>query len=85
MTESVIHEPGAEWLVPQDLGPGLSAPLPQLGDKTIEPSQAKPPRRISMHAIRAVALRIADRFQPEKSSFLAPTATPNRKAMWTCW
>ena len=29
MTESVIREPGAEWLVPQDLGPGLSAPLLQ--------------------------------------------------------
>jgi uncharacterized protein len=66
MTESVIHEPGAEWLVPQDLGAGLSAPLPQLRDETIAPSQGKPPRRISMHAIRAVAQRIADRFQPEK-------------------
>jgi uncharacterized protein len=66
MTESVIHEPGAEWLVPQDLGPGLSAPLPQQRCEAIEPPQSKSPRRISLHAIRAVALRIADRFQPEK-------------------
>ena len=66
MTESVIREPGAEWLVPQDLGPGLSTPLPQPRGETIEPSQSKSTRRISLHAIRAVALRIADRFQPEK-------------------
>jgi uncharacterized protein len=66
MTESVIREPGAEWLVPQDLGPGLSAPLLQQRGETIEPSQGKPPRRISLHAIRAVAQHIADRFQPGK-------------------
>jgi predicted nucleotidyltransferase len=66
MTESVIREPGAEWLVPQDLGPGLSAPLLQQRGEAIESSQNKSPRRISLHAIRAVALRIADRFQPER-------------------
>ena len=69
MTESVIHEPGAEWLIPQDANrnaAGLPAPLLQQRGETIEPSQGKPPRRISLHAIRAVALRIADRFQPEK-------------------
>ena len=66
MTESVIHEPGAEWLVPQALGPGLSTPLLQQRGEAIEPSQNIPPRRISLHTIRAVALRIADRFQPER-------------------
>jgi predicted nucleotidyltransferase len=66
MTESVIHEPGAEWLVPQDLGPGLSTPLLQQRGEAIGPSQNKSPRRISLHAIRAVADRIAEHFQPEK-------------------
>jgi predicted nucleotidyltransferase len=66
MTESLIQEPGAERLVPQDLGAGLSAPLLQQRSVAIESSHSKSPRRISLHAIRAVAQCIAEHFQPEK-------------------
>jgi len=66
MTESVIREPGAEWLVPREPGPGLPTPLLQQPGERIEASQGESSRRVSMHAIRAVAQRIADRFQPEK-------------------
>lgn len=69
MTESVIREPGAEWLAPQDADrnvAGLLAPSLQQRGEGIELSQGKPPRRISLHAIRAVAQRIAERFQPDK-------------------
>jgi predicted nucleotidyltransferase len=69
MTESVIHEPGAEWLTPRDVDrdvASLSAALQQQRGETVVLPQGKPPRRISMRSIRAVAKRIADRFQPEK-------------------
>jgi predicted nucleotidyltransferase len=68
-SESAIREPGAEWLAPQDLEraiAGLSVPAQQQRDEASALSRGNPPRHISLHAIRAVAQRIADRFQPEK-------------------
>jgi hypothetical protein len=57
MTESVSREPGAEWLVPQDLGPGLSVPLLQQSGEAIEPSQSKSPTSWIVSTQRATPAR----------------------------
>ncbi len=70
MAEEPVREPGAEWLVTPggvDRNPAGSSMAPawqnievarQPGEKTWHP--------IAMTAIRALAQRIVDRFQPEK-------------------
>jgi len=68
MAEPVIREPSAEWAVPQDSGraaANLSVELHQVHSGATD-LQAEPPKRVSMRAIRAVAQRIAEHFQPEK-------------------
>ena len=68
MTESVIREPEAEWLVPQDANrivAGLSAPLLQQRGETIELLKAN--RRGASPACHSRSgVRIADRFRPER-------------------
>jgi predicted nucleotidyltransferase len=69
MSEMSVHEPGAEWLTPRDVDrdvASLAPVLPHCWSEGGEASQGKRPSRISMHAIRKVTQRIADRFQPEK-------------------
>ena len=69
MTEAVVHEPGAEWLTTDDGDhdvTALSEALLQRSSETIRLPQGQTRRTIPMRAIRAVAQRIAERFQPEK-------------------
>ncbi len=64
-----VHEPEPESLTPRDVDRdvvSLSLVLPQRRGEGVELPVGKRPLRISIHAIRAVAQRIADRFQPEK-------------------
>ena len=69
MTESVMREPGTEWITPQDASrenaDKLAISRQQRGDVGGRPkgTQARP---ITMRAIRAVVQRIIDRFQPDK-------------------
>jgi uncharacterized protein len=69
MSEISVHEPGAEWLTPRDVDrdvASLALVLPHRWTEEDESPQGKQPSRISMYAIRALAQRIADRFQPER-------------------
>ena len=68
MAEPVIREPSTAWEMPQDSGRAaadLSAGLYQVRSGATE-LQAEPPKHVSMRAIRAVAQRIVEHFQPEK-------------------
>jgi uncharacterized protein len=69
MTDDIVREPGAEWLTPRDVDrdvASLALVLPHRWSEGDESPQGQRPSRISMHAIRTVAQRIAERFQPEK-------------------
>jgi len=68
VAEPVIREPSTAWEMPQDSGRAaadLSAGLYQVRSGATE-LQAEPPKHVSMRAIRAVAQRIVEHFQPEK-------------------
>jgi len=68
MTETVVHEPGAKWLTADDGDHDVTAPrtLLKQSSRTAALPHAQTHRTIPMRAIRAVAQRIAERFQPEK-------------------
>ena len=64
MSENTLHEPGAGWrLTPQVTDPSAPAATIQRGSR---PSDARVWRPLTVSAIRALAQRIVDRFQPEK-------------------
>lgn len=65
MTEESVREPGAEWVVtPQ--APGAPVSQGRQSSKAARRPDGKTGRPIAMSAIRALAQRIADHFQPEK-------------------
>lgn len=70
MTEEPIREPGAEWPVTPRTADraaiDASTALVRQSSKAARRPDGKTGHPIAMSAIRALAQRIADRFQPEK-------------------